>query len=113
MAILPMAVVPLGKGRRSGLVQPKIGGDQSQGFYLQNLGYYWAISDYMDLLTTGDVFEGQSGTFDNTDFNVKYQWYKRYVWNGSINNQLKVPQFDASRSGDILDFTNDLKITPD
>lgn len=113
VAVLPMMVMPLGKGRRSGLLQPKFGGDQSQGFYLQNLGYYWALSDYHDLLVSADVVEGQRGTFDQTNFNANYQWNKRYIWSGTVGGKLYVPEFQADRAGGYVDFRNDLNITPD
>jgi hypothetical protein len=113
VAVLPMMVMPLGKGRRSGLLQPKFGGDQSQGYYLQNLGYYWALSDYHDLLLSADIVEGARGTFDQTNFNTNYQWNKRYVWSGKIGGKLYVPEFQPDRASGYVDFANDLNITPD
>jgi hypothetical protein len=113
VAVLPMIVMPLGKGRRSGLLQPKFGGDQTQGYYLQNLGYYWALSDYHDLLLSADIVEGSRGTFDQTNFNAGYQWNKRYVWSGTVGGKLYVPEFQPDRAGGYIDFRNDLNITPD
>jgi len=113
VAVLPMIVMPLGKGRRSGLLQPKFGGDQTQGYYLQNLGYYWALSDYHDLLLSADIVEGSRGTFDQTNFNANYQWNKRYVWSGTVGGKLYVPEFQPDRAGGYIDFRNDLNITPD
>jgi hypothetical protein len=113
LAVLPMAVVPLGKGRRSGILQPKIGGDQSQGFYLMGLGYYWAISDYQDFQVTSDIVEGERGTFDNTSLQAKYQWNKRYVWSGLMDGKVYLPEFQPANAGGILDFSNDLNLTPD
>jgi lipopolysaccharide assembly outer membrane protein LptD (OstA) len=42
--IAPFVLFPLGKGRRSGFLTPKLGGDQKQGFFVRNLGMYWGIS---------------------------------------------------------------------
>jgi hypothetical protein len=113
VAVLPMMVMPLGTGRRSGLLQPKFGGDQTQGFYLTGLGYYWAISEYMDLLTSGDVIEGQQGTFDNTNINATYRFNKRYVVNGSVGGKYYISEFDPSRAGWSADYATDWNITPD
>ncbi len=113
VAVLPMMLMPLGKGRRSGLLQPKFGGDQSQGFYLQNLGYYWALSDYHDFMLSADVVEGERGTFDQTNFNGLYRWNRRYFWSGSVGGKLYVPEFQPDRAGGYVDFRNDLNITPD
>ncbi|OQY75846.1 MAG: hypothetical protein B6D45_05060, partial [Ignavibacteriales bacterium UTCHB3] len=46
---LPFAVIPLQKGRRSGLLTPAFGSRGNYGRYLSRFGYYWAINDYMDL----------------------------------------------------------------
>ncbi|MCD6023407.1 MAG: Organic solvent tolerance protein OstA-like protein [Fibrobacteria bacterium] len=113
LAVLPMAVVPLGKGRRSGIIQPKFGGDQSQGYYLQNLGYYWALSDYHDFQATTNIIEGSEGTFQETNLNTLYQWNKRYVWSGMVGTQVFLPEFQPSQAAGILDFKNDLNLTPD
>jgi hypothetical protein len=113
VAVLPMMLMPLGKGRRSGLLQPKFGGDQSQGFYLRDLGYYWALSDYHDLKLSANVVEGERGTFDNTSFAGLYQWNKRYVWSGMVGGEAFVPEFQPDRAGGTLTFRNDLNITPD
>ncbi len=113
VAVLPMMVMPLGTGRRSGMLTPRFGGDQTQGYFLQNLGYYWAISDYQDLQLSADIVEGENGTFDQTHFNGTYQWNKRYVWNGMVGGRLYVPEFQPERAGGYVDFRNDLNITPD
>jgi hypothetical protein len=113
VAILPMMVMPLGTGRRSGLLQPKFGGDQTQGFYLQNLGYYWAMSDYTDLKVAGDVIEGPQGTFDKTNLNGEFRYNKRYDFNGYLRGTAYVSQFDLSNPGWSMEYAHDQTITPD
>ena len=113
VAILPMMVMPLGTGRRSGLLQPKFGGDQAQGFYLQNLGYYWAISDYTDLKMAGDVIEGAEGTFDRTNLNGDFRYNKRYDFNGYLRGTAYVSEFDVSNPGWTVEYAHDQTITPD
>jgi hypothetical protein len=113
LAVLPMMVMPLGKGRRSGILQPKFGGDQSQGYYLEGLGYYWALSDYHDFKVTTNIIEGTSGTFENTNLNTFYQWNKRYAWSGTVGTQVFLPEFQPAKAAGILDFSNDLNLTPD
>lgn len=53
---LPFGVFPNKSGRRSGLIAPAYGEDARRGRFLSHFGYYWAISDYMDLATTFDWF---------------------------------------------------------
>nr|MDQ3000662.1 hypothetical protein [Fibrobacterota bacterium] len=113
VAILPMMVMPLGSGRRSGLLQPKFGGDQSQGFYLMGLGYYWAINEYTDYLMSGDVIEGEEGTFDRTNINSQFRYNKRYAYNGSLGGKYYVREFNPQQAGWSVDYAHDQNITPD
>lgn len=53
---LPFGYFPLEKGRHSGFIMPTFGETQSLGFYLQNIGYYFGISDNFDLLLAGDIY---------------------------------------------------------
>ncbi|MEO6097346.1 MAG: putative LPS assembly protein LptD [Fibrobacteria bacterium] len=113
VAILPMMVMPLGTGRRSGLLQPKIGGDQSLGFYLLGLGYYWAINDYTDLMASGDVIEGEQGTFDRTNFNSTFRYNKRYDFNGYLKGTSYLNEFDVADPGWSVEYAHDQNLTPD
>ncbi len=113
VAILPMMVMPLGSGRRSGLLQPKFGGDQTQGFYLMGLGYYWALNEYTDLLASGDLIEGPSGTFDKTNFNSTFRYNKRYEYNGFLKATSYVNEFDPTNAGYSMEYAHDQNITPD
>jgi lipopolysaccharide assembly outer membrane protein LptD (OstA) len=45
VAVLPMMVSPLKSGRSSGLLTPKFGGDQSEGFFMNNIGFYYARNE--------------------------------------------------------------------
>lgn len=113
VAVLPMLVMPLGSGRRSGLLQPKFGGDQAQGFYITGLGYYWAIDDYMDAELSGDVIEGAQGTFSNTNVNWQYRYNKRSVLNSSVGGKWYISEFDPRTAGWLVDFNTDWNVTPD
>jgi hypothetical protein len=113
VAILPMMVMPLGSGRRSGLLQPKFGGDQALGFYLLGLGYYWATNEYTDLLVSGDLIEGENGTFDKTNFNSTFQYNKRYQYNGFLKGTSYINEFDVQQAGWAAEYAHDQNITPD
>jgi hypothetical protein len=64
----------------SGVIIPSYGEESSRGFYLREGGYYFAISDYFDLTTTGDVY-----THGTWGFNVGSNYRKRYKYNGSFS----------------------------
>lgn len=113
MAVVPMVVVPLGKGRRSGFIKPKIGGDQQNGFYIQDIGYYWAINDYLDFKTLGDLVEGTRGTFDDANLEADLQYSKRLWLNGDISGRTYLQEFNPGNSGWEINFKHDQRITPD
>lgn len=52
---LPYMSVPISNKRASGFLFPRIGRSSGQGIYLSNLGYFWAINDYLDLRVDSDV----------------------------------------------------------
>lgn len=113
IAILPLMAAPLGTGRRSGLLTPKFGGDQSLGFYIENLGAYWAINDYMDLTASGDLIEGEKGTFDRTVAKSLFRYNKRYTLDGQLDYRWYLKEFDPDRSGWDLHFNHAQRLTPD
>lgn len=63
----------------SGIIMPTYGDEMSRGFYLKDGGYYFAISDKMDLKLLGEIFtKGSWGL--SADFNYK----KRYKFSGNF-----------------------------
>ncbi len=46
---LPYYVFPLKKGRHSGILPFRLGNIEQGDQYIENVGYYWAASDYWDL----------------------------------------------------------------
>ncbi len=46
---IPFAVFPNETGRQSGIIAPTYGSINDRGQYFKNFGYFFAISDYMDL----------------------------------------------------------------
>lgn len=76
---LPFGVFPNQSGRRSGIIAPGYGMDRNLGQYFRNFGYFFAISDYMDLALTGDYYtKGGWGT------RGRYRYAKRYEFNGNL-----------------------------
>lgn len=78
--ILPFAYFPLTKGRSSGFIMPSYGSTNNQGFFLQNGGYYLAISDYFDLAILGDIY-----TNGSYGLNMQSNYIVRYKYSGNFN----------------------------
>ena len=57
---LPFGYFPMTEEETSGFIIPSFGEDARSGYYLQNGGYYFAISDYMDFTALGDYYSNGS-----------------------------------------------------
>lgn len=90
---LPFAVFPNQSGRRSGIITPAFGYREDLGRYLSHLGYFWAISDYMDLALFGDFY-----TKGGYALNTRYRYVKRYDFNGQL--ELSYVDNDYGEPGD-------------
>jgi len=110
--LLPLMVSPLKSGRRSGLLTPKIGGDQSQGFFMNNLGYYYAPNDYWDAQLYANVLEGSAADFSKSNLNTEIRYTKRYYIDGLVNATGYLNDGTIWRDYDIY-FKHSQKITPD
>lgn len=86
---LPFGFFPTRSGRHSGLIIPRYGASTNEGRYLRELGYYWAINDYLDAKTTVDYYEN-SGWFFRGDL----RYAKRYSFSGSLGGSLTRKSFE-------------------
>jgi lipopolysaccharide assembly outer membrane protein LptD (OstA) len=77
---LPFGYFPMVDKASSGFVLPSFGDNRQRGFSLMNGGYYFAISDYLDLSVLGDYYtNGSWATRVDSDYVV------RYKFNGSVS----------------------------
>jgi len=76
---LPFGVFPNARGRRSGIIAPAYGEDANRGKYLAHLGYYFAISDYMDLGLTSNLYSKGGYSADGS-----YRYSLRDNFRGSV-----------------------------
>jgi len=103
----------LGKGRRSGLLAPKIGGDQRQGFYARNVGAYWGISDYADLIGSSDLVEGEQGRFDQASATSQLRYADRYWLDGNVSWKEYLQEFGSKGSGWEARYTHSQELLPE
>ncbi len=70
---IPFGFFPFSSSYSSGFIMPTYGDELNRGFYLRDGGYYFAISDYMDLKLTGEIFtKGSWGLGTATNYNKRY-----------------------------------------
>jgi lipopolysaccharide assembly outer membrane protein LptD (OstA) len=90
---LPFGFFPNTKKNSSGIIIPEYGEEENRGFFLRNMGYYFALNDYMDLTITGDIYS--KGTWG---VGVQSNYNKRYKFTGNLTadyyEEVKGEKFD-------------------
>ncbi|MDO5571722.1 MAG: putative LPS assembly protein LptD [Bacteroidales bacterium] len=77
---IPFGYFPFTESYSSGILMPTYGDELTRGFYLRDGGYYFAISDYMDLAATGEIY-----TKGSWGFNLASNYAWRYKFSGNFN----------------------------
>lgn len=76
---IPYGFFPFTKSYSSGFIMPTYGDESTRGFYLRDGGYYFAISDKVDLKAIGEIYtKGSWGI----NLSSTYKW--RYHFSGSF-----------------------------
>ncbi len=80
---LPFGMFPDPETRTSGILVPTYGEERLRGFYLRDGGYYFDISEYLNLQLTGEIYSkgGWGGRIQTT-------YRKRYAFDGGLNFNL-------------------------
>ncbi|MDD4515732.1 putative LPS assembly protein LptD [Massilibacteroides sp.] len=89
---LPFAFFPFTSTYSSGILMPTFGEENTRGFYLRDGGYYFALSDYIDLALTGEIY-----TKGSWGLAARSSYRKRYKYSGSFN-----AAYQVSRYGDVI-----------
>lgn len=72
---LPFGYFPFTKDYSSGIIFPTFGEDYNRGFYLRDGGYYFAISDYVDLALRGEIYtKGSWGISGHSSYTKRYKF---------------------------------------
>lgn len=113
---LPFGFFPFTKDYSSGFIMPSYGDELERGFYLRDGGYYFAISDLMDLKLTGEIFtKGSWGT------SLISNYRKRYKYSGNVNlsyivtktGEKNMPDYSASKNFKVVwSHRQDAKANP-
>lgn len=72
---VPFGFFPQSEKQTSGILMPTFGEQNERGYFLQNGGYYFAISDYVDLAVTGDYYtNGSYGVRTQSTYALRYKF---------------------------------------
>ncbi len=96
---LPYFVFSLKEGRHSGFLPFQFGSFSRGNRRIENVGYYWAASEYWDLLGSLDYYEGFG-----FKYNGQFRYNVRYKFSGSLAGSY-------NRESDIDNDYNEVKST--
>jgi lipopolysaccharide assembly outer membrane protein LptD (OstA) len=113
---LPFAYFPMTTERKSGIIIPSFGNNNSQGYFLQNGGYYFAVNDYMDLTLLGDYFtNGSYGGRVESNYTVRYKYSGslRFLYENQLQSERGFSDFaQTSRYNLNWQHSQDAKSNP-
>ncbi len=99
--VMPFAYFPMSKTQTSGIIFPSFGEDtgNDRGYFLQNGGYYFAISDYLDLAVLGDYYtNGSYGLRLESNYAARYKYRGNlsFRYEKLLNSERGFPDFSQS-----------------
>lgn len=99
---LPFAFFPFTDSYSSGILMPTYDDERNRGFGLRDGGYYFALSDYVDLAVTGEIY-----TKGSWGLGAQSSYYKRYKFRGSLDARYRVTKLgDKAIEGDYSKSTD-------
>jgi lipopolysaccharide assembly outer membrane protein LptD (OstA) len=96
---LPFAYFPSSQTKESGFIIPSIGESNLRGYYIQNGGYYFALSDFFDLSLIADYYtNGSYGFRGDSQYNVRYKYRGNFSfrYENLINESRGIPEYSKS-----------------
>ena len=98
---LPYGFFPFTKSYSSGLIMPTYGDETERGFYLRDGGYYFAISDKMDLKVLGEIYtKGSWGLSAASNYKKRYKYSGSFFasYQNTINGEKNMPDYAKQTS---------------
>ena len=98
---IPYEFFPFTKSYSSGFIMPTYGDETSRGFYLRDGGYYFAISDKMDLKLLGEIYtKGSWGISAASNYRKRYRYSGSFLFNyqNTINGEKNLDDYSKETS---------------
>ena len=114
---IPFAYFPMEKETSvSGFILPSPGESNDRGYFLQNGGYYFALSEYFDLTLQGDYYtNGSYGLRGSTSYRKRYRFNgnMRITFDRVVNSERGLPDYSvANRYNIAWTHSQDSKASP-
>lgn len=98
---IPYGFFPFSKSYSSGFIMPTYGDETERGFYLRDGGYYFAISDKMDLKLIGEIYtKGSWGLSAASNYRKRYKFSGSFYasYQNTINGEKNMPDYAKQTS---------------
>lgn len=98
---IPYGFFPFTSSYSSGLIMPTYGDETERGFYLRDGGYYFAISDKMDLKLIGEIYtKGSWGVTASSNYRKRYKYSGSFLFSyqNSLTGEKNMPDYSKTES---------------
>ena len=98
---IPYGFFPFTKSYSSGFIMPTYGDETDRGFYLRDGGYYFAISDKMDLKLLGEIYtKGSWAVSAASNYRKRYRYSGSFLVNyqNTLRGEKNMPDFSKTTS---------------
>lgn len=102
---LPLAVpygfFPFTKSYSSGFIMPTYGDETERGFYLRDGGYYFAVSDKLDLKLLGEIYtKGSWGLSAASNYKKRYRYSGSFYgsYQSTLRGEKNMPDYQKTTS---------------
>ena len=98
---IPYGFFPFTKSYSSGFIMPTYGDETSRGFYLRDGGYYFALSDKMDLKLLGEIYtKGSWAISAASNYRKRYRFSGSFYasYQNSVEGEKNLPDYQKTTS---------------
>lgn len=98
---IPYGFFPFSKSYSSGFIMPTYGDEMTRGFYLREGGYYFAISDRMDLKLLGEIYtKGSWGLSTQSNYRKRYRYSGNFYlsYQNTVEGEKNMPDYSEATS---------------
>ncbi len=105
---------------KAGILMPSYGYSQSQGFYLQNMGYFIPVSNKLQVFLYGNIYSNGSWAINTSSPHNMFNYKVNYKYSGSFNLAFSQnvtgisednPKFGTTRDANALTKINNFRVT--
>ncbi|MBO5813964.1 MAG: LPS-assembly protein LptD, partial [Alistipes sp.] len=97
---IPEGFFPINMGPKSGLLMPSFGED-SKGFFIRDLGYYFKLGDHADLAIRGGIY-----TLGSWELSAASRYIKRYKFSGNLSANFASVKYGEKGEPDYIKQNN-------